>query len=909
MGQPSSRKTPAGLAAALAIMILATLLFSAPALRPGRTFAGVDFVTAFSPFNQTELASDIANPLQSDHATQLVFPVEYWESIRHGEVQQWEPDIGGGTPLGSAVYNRVWSPFYAVTFSWLPPWMAITASVMLLVLVAQLGSFWFARRLGLGHAAATLVAVAYGFSGSSISLLLRIHEVAWFPVVLALLHGSMTSTERVPWWRAGFASSVALLWFCGFPGGAVFALVGLGLTALAVSGALGGTAAEHLRRLAMAGGLVAAGTMVAALQLAPTWRFLAATYGLTRSYDAGAWIGLVRMAEAITPRFFGAFQDGDWWWSRDLVSGRFLGGLTSGNPVQAGTAFGMVVLSAMVGLVVTRRRRPAGSALYSVAALCTVVGLSAAYLGGPALWLLQRVPVASDSNPARARFLLAMGVALLAGAGLQAMMDRAEPMAAAAGWAWQRIATWSSALVLVAVAVAGALGVWVAASEGHLRELARDAVIPVAAVAALGVLWLVSRRSHGLVRTTAPFMVSIIAAVELIAGHWGHQPAVASAAARPTSAAIQSLAAGGNGRFISTAIDPVFPHATVPMDVPDARLIWPGTTGYQDLLDQVDPSVTRRSEREAVTVGIPDEEFAPLHPLLDRLAVSDILANVAALPLDLVSTGAVPVDAVATAQGAELVLPDLASDEDLVWRAVEFTILPQECSGIMDVTASRQDELLGRWRQGIAAGLRMRLALPDLAPGPLLLRASGCALAVSEVQVVPGRTAEVRLVDADGWQRYQNVGARPMVEAVTSVAAEGDRVRRLSRMATEPDVVFVEGSVPSVLAGEASQTTTRQGTDGATYEVQASGGSALLVVRENLAPGWSASIDGEPAALVTVDHAFRGVWVPAGSHEVAMTYVPDGTALGRWLAAVGVAVMLALALLPRRDPVGADGSN
>jgi uncharacterized membrane protein YfhO len=46
----------------------------------------------------------------------------------------------------------------------------------------------------------------------------------------------------------------------------------------------------------------------------------------------------------------------------------------------------------------------------------------------------------------------------------------------------------------------------------------------------------------------------------------------------------------------------------------------------------------------------------------------------------------------------------------------------------------------------------------------------------------------------------------------------------------------------------------------------------LLVLGDPWYPQWRVEVDGRPAELLRVDHAFRGVRVPAGSHRVVFTY-------------------------------------
>lgn len=72
---------------------------------------------------------------------------------------------------------------------------------------------------------------------------------------------------------------------------------------------------------------------------------------------------------------------------------------------------------------------------------------------------------------------------------------------------------------------------------------------------------------------------------------------------------------------------------------------------------------------------------------------------------------------------------------------------------------------------------------------------------------------------------------------------------------------------------------------------------AVLVLADAWAEGWEANLDGRPAPLFHANHAFRGVIVPAGRHEVQMRYAPRA-----WRAAwaLGLAGLLACAGLALR---------
>ena len=69
--------------------------------------------------------------------------------------------------------------------------------------------------------------------------------------------------------------------------------------------------------------------------------------------------------------------------------------------------------------------------------------------------------------------------------------------------------------------------------------------------------------------------------------------------------------------------------------------------------------------------------------------------------------------------------------------------------------------------------------------------------------------------------------------------------------------------------------------------------ATTLVRRELAMPGWSASVDGQPALLAPYDTYFQGVGVPAGRHTIRFTYMPAGAAPGLAMFALGVLLTLA----------------
>jgi uncharacterized membrane protein YfhO len=67
-----------------------------------------------------------------------------------------------------------------------------------------------------------------------------------------------------------------------------------------------------------------------------------------------------------------------------------------------------------------------------------------------------------------------------------------------------------------------------------------------------------------------------------------------------------------------------------------------------------------------------------------------------------------------------------------------------------------------------------------------------------------------------------------------------------------------------------------------------SDGDCLLVLGDPWYPQWRVEVDGRPAELLRVDHTFRGVRVPAGSHQVVFTYQDRALQAGLALSVLSV---------------------
>jgi uncharacterized membrane protein YfhO len=70
----------------------------------------------------------------------------------------------------------------------------------------------------------------------------------------------------------------------------------------------------------------------------------------------------------------------------------------------------------------------------------------------------------------------------------------------------------------------------------------------------------------------------------------------------------------------------------------------------------------------------------------------------------------------------------------------------------------------------------------------------------------------------------------------------------------------------------------------------------MLVLSDVAYPTWRARVDGRDVPIFRVDHALRGVVVPAGDHVVEFADVPRPLLLGLFLAPAAFVLLLVVAL-------------
>jgi hypothetical protein len=176
-------------------------------------------------------------------------------------------------------------------------------------------------------------------------------------------------------------------------------------------------------------------------------------------------------------------------------------------------------------------------------------------------------------------------------------------------------------------------------------------------------------------------------------------------------------------------------------------------------------------------------------------------------------------------------------------------------------------------------------------------------------RTLPGRVVaradDYELIEVYGWEPRASVVtdwtvADHPVDVLRAVLAPGFDPGRVAVLESDPGIAPAPGGASStgrVIASTPEDV--RIAVDAAAPSV--------LVVRTTYDPGWTATVDGRPAPVIATDHLIQGVPVPAGSHEIRLTYrdadLDRGLAAGSmvWLMLVG-AIGIAWVLERRRAP-------
>lgn len=905
---------------AVTVILLARPLFGLGVLLP------TDIRDQAAPWRDEQIGGQVDaadNPLLSDTLDVHTHFASVAEEIRAGEASWWDRSVGGGIPTLKAGFSPLqW--LYLLVPGWYAPGLVAAARTLL---AAALTYGWM-RSLRVHRPAAATAGVAYALSG---------FMIGWsgWPQsnVAALLPGLFWAVERLA--RDGrlrdavpMTVVIGAMVVSNFPLVTAYGLLaaaGYGLwRARSVLAVTTGRSRALLRRASIAAWAVGLGVLISSLHILSFGEYFSwADTSARERIRPDTSIGAEYLASIPFPRPFGASHTGPEFW----------GPGQNWVETQSYAGFSVLVLAVLATATGTRRRGASGAVAQrgnAVRVLWVIafVGAWVTYIGGPLTEAIQSLPLLGQNAVGRARVVVNLALAALAGLGVQAWLDRngERPGIDIA----RAVRNGLTATLAVGVLLAPAWWRWIdgARDRGLLKETLGGLVVPVVAGALIVTLFFwSSRRSSdrqpgrgrpgrgrpGLV----PAAVLAVVAVELLAAGMGVATVVDRDEAEFDTPAHEAAAALlGPGERIGADARTFFANSAQMTGIDDVRghLLTP--RGWREVYRALDPdhfrppgSVTNPwfrdvdpSSEALDRLGVGLWAADPTTPIAgDRLAVPtpDGVVEVqrGSPPSEVRVDGRVPTGGVRALSfvledGAEAVL-GVAVNAGATHIAVEQRMAASRPDARVDVALPGFDARAGSTldvQVSVIEGGPVRFAAQQGQPvGGIVAGGDGLRIA---------RTGDVVLYERSGVMAarlaHGVVTRDPPVPADVHLGSLGAGVATVDS-GTELELPDVP---PAGARGDAEVIEA----DGDVVEIRVSTThAALVIVAQPDYPGWTATVDGGAADVIEADGAFAAVAVPAGEHLVRLRYRPTHLNAAAILTVAGVILLLATWIAGRRE--------
>jgi hypothetical protein len=943
---------------AVLVCALVAAIFLSPALFTGRLLSPADLLYNYYPWRAQQPPDwqGPSNDILIDSTTQFEPWLDYSaRRLWSGSLPLWNPDNMLGAPFLGNMVSSLFSPFNWPYLLWPDPALHVVRA-WLKLFVAALGMYLLARQvLRVGVPAAAVAAATLTFGGYMIVWLLHPHTA-----IAALFPWLWWATARlmsVPSGRsvALLAFIVALTIFGGHPETTYHMLLATGPFALLSAWRAGQRPVSSestqtrldARRFAYLVGLWAAasalGALLASVQVLPFVDYSAdsmATFRRTERPGEGYWLPVRHLWTFFSPDLFGSPARHTWW------------GTTIDNAYS-----GILPLLLAPFAVIARDRTRRNLALLTLAILA--LALSMVYHVPGIYHALRLLPGMNLLTNTRLLLVAQFALGMLAALGAQTLLERASSGrsirrlllalgSVAAAWL---LAGAVLPLVLgegyfdVPESLPSAAQVW---RDGLLRGALL--VLLSGGAAALAVV-VIRRRAGTRWRSIALALLPLLLLADVIQAYAGFMPTVERQHYFPPTAVtryLQVQTAAEQGAPPRVLGDPwvLMPNINLAYglsdlrgyDAVESRLYYQGAFKTAIKPGEVDSPIIPSTAlnylnvRYLVTAPGHDPNYVPdarqevpggvttgeivggNRPGQTFTSQADTLAQVQVLG--------------ATFGGrakGRLVFhlrESPAATEDLATQTVDAATLPNNSYWSFTFPPIKQ----ARWRT-----FYFFVESPDAQPE------EATTLWYTEGDPYPGgtRTQDGKptggdlvfrthspaveggepwfslAVDggAEGASVYENRRVLPRAWLIHDADVVPDpqaRLKRLSDPAFDPartallaaplppDAALPAGTVPDPGADKARITAyLPERVEIATDSRQ----SALLVLSDLSFPGWEATVDGTPAHVLNVNHALRGVLVPAGAHTVRFEYRPASFAAG---AAISTAALLLLLILSIR---------
>lgn len=428
-------------------------IFKGEALLPG------DYLAQMSPWNSVVKAPNPApqwNPLQFDAIAQFYpWRVFYARSMRAGHIPFWNPHQFSGTPFLANGQSAVLYPLNLL-FVIFDPITAFTVFAALHLFLAQVFMYWLMRELGCKEFGGIIAAICFAFSAFMVlwlELPTFISVAVWLPLVLLLIHRSV---ERKSIYHAGLGGvALAMAFLAGHLQIAFYVAFASALWWLwKTVGSLRREGRAHVFRYVLipCAVFLAIAALISSAQVLPSMELAAKSPRYTApSVDGYQWfIGNAlkpyRLITAFAPDFFGNPSKNTY----------YLLGMLDGHAGSAADymEYGMYVgilplMLCIIGLFEIRKRRHIGFfAALGILALLVATGTPINLL------FYYFVPgFSAFGGPNRILILYVFSIAVLAGFGVEHILEIATKLSPFCYRGSKRKAPWGYVQIFVAFIV------------------------------------------------------------------------------------------------------------------------------------------------------------------------------------------------------------------------------------------------------------------------------------------------------------------------------------------------------------------------------------------------------------------------------------------------------------------------
>jgi hypothetical protein len=906
-------------------LALATLLLIGIRLGPSllglKVFLGLDLLYQFAPFSSLPGSHPLRTSFYVSDQLDSTIPAlhEIAQRVLHGDIAAWSSMVGGGAPLMGTPDFAVLTPGRWV-FLLLPAWLAPGWAQLFQMAFAAIFMFLLVRRLNGSKVAAGLAGFIYPLSGFMIGWANWPQVTVGCAIPMLFWSVERLIQERRIRCALPVAIASALLMFGGFPavaGQAFYFAAGYAVVRLV------STYRKRIREILGQGALLAVGVGlgvgVTAIQLLPFAHNTLENVDL--SYRDGGFFVHDGFRYLLTTVFPGTFAGNH---TAGTSTGQQL--LAVGSPMDLNTYVGSVVLLlAVLGLFPVLTGRLRGSAgVYFAGMIVLIIGLL--WFQGPWSNWMDHLPVFHGNPINRIRSQLGVPVAVLAAAGFD-LLRGTRP---AAGWTRRAVSGWGwsvvGSTVLVTASVVAA-GIWIY-HDGYIglaTYRAGDialAAIPLVIIAVLVVVGVRFRIARTLALIVVLFAVSI-QAVAATAFYW---PTANRAEFYPTTGGIRYLQQHLGDDRMATLGYAIRPNITEYYGLRslNGHSFFPKP--MESVINGIDPFAFTGPTYSVLS---PHVAWVINSPALGRMGVRYMVGATSAVnpaqPSSALAILGRP-DPVAAPAGLLTLPAGQAVSTTIKGGSLRGVNLLLNSPGASTVTVSVRNAA----GQLVTTNMRAMLAGTAVIPVPLAADAPGAPIdqsgpltvevtsslpgvkastdSASRIRVQPVRPtpgdSQVRMVYAgDNLVIYERLDYVPRIHwAGKATVVRGDAAR-LASVTKSPleagDVILAAPSPSPVDHATAPRAFAVQEDSGDTIQVRVDTRSAgYVVVTDNLVGNFDATVDGHSSALVSADYSGAAVYVPAGTHEVALHYNPTSQSTAFKISAVSVLGIALLGISP-----------